>query len=545
MPIMSSLPPLFAAVRRHKGMGAAVVLVAASLTAVLAQTAAPAAAGSAAASAEMHGLDPADMDTTAKACQDFYKYSNGGWMKKNPIPPEYPSWGTFSELAERNREAMHRILEKLAKEKSAAGSDEQKLGDFYTSCMDETAVEAQGAKPLAPELARIDKIQNISDLRSEVARLQTHGVGVLFGFGSQQDRKNSSEVIAGAFQGGLGLPDRDYYTKTDDKSKELRGQFVEHVKKMLTLLGDDAARAGVQAKTVLDELAAQLFRFVVGLRVVVAVGQSQASLEGARDHLARVLAVLLGAEAEEDADSVSLKPRNLGAEVRNVLYLVDPRELRGERLCPLRLDGGLVHAARVEVAKLLLVGARGGLLFRELLQYPMHRLAISLRELGKRPPARVFGRNRVLLHPAAVGVLVEVLARFRRRVHVGGVEPVHFSARRGGSGGGRGGGLREDRGQRRRNEHDRGAHAFVASDSREQGGERAHDRHPPEVPPGRRPGEKESYPSLSRAPVREDHERSSRVRAIGGSRLARISRPPVREANACGREILARREPPI
>jgi predicted metalloendopeptidase len=249
---MSSLSLLSSAVRRHKGIAAAIVLVAASLTAVLAQTAAPAAARSAAAGVERHGLEPADMDTTAKACQDFYKYSNGGWMKKNPIPPEYPSWGTFSELAERNREAMHRILEKLAKEKSAAGSDEQKLGDFYASCMDEAAVEAQGAKPLAPELARIDKIQNISDLRSEVARLQTHGVGVLFGFGSQQDRKNSSEVIAGAFQGGLGLPDRDYYTKTDDKSKELRGQYVEHVKKMLTLLGDDAARAGGEAKTVLD-----------------------------------------------------------------------------------------------------------------------------------------------------------------------------------------------------------------------------------------------------------------------------------------------------
>jgi putative endopeptidase len=247
---MTSRSRLFSAIRRQKGLRAAIIVVTASLTAVFAQTAAP--AGPAAAGAEIHGLDPAAMDTTAKACQDFYKYSDGGWLKKNAIPPEYPSWGTFSELAERNRQAMHTILERLAKEKAAAGSDAQKLGDFYASCMDEAAVEAQGAKPLAPELARIDKIQSLSDLRSEIARLQTHGVGVLFGFGSQQDRKNSSEVIAGAFQGGLGLPDRDYYTKTDDKSKELRAQYVDHVKKMLTLLGDDPAKAGAEAKIVLD-----------------------------------------------------------------------------------------------------------------------------------------------------------------------------------------------------------------------------------------------------------------------------------------------------
>jgi putative endopeptidase len=169
---------------------------------------------------ERHGLDPADMDPTCKPCQDFYKFANGGWLKKNPVPPEYPAWGTFSELAERNREAMRKILERVSKEKAQDGSDEQKLGDFYASCMDEAAIEAQGSRPLAPELERIDKIQNLGDLRAEAARLQTRGVGVLFGFGSQQDRRNSSEVIAGASQGGIALPDRDYYTKTDAKSQE-------------------------------------------------------------------------------------------------------------------------------------------------------------------------------------------------------------------------------------------------------------------------------------------------------------------------------------
>ncbi len=238
-----------------RGFSFSLALIAAGpIGAVLAQSnpaASATPAASAPSSSDGHGLDPADMTLSAKACQDYYQFANGGWLKKNPIPPEYPSWGTFSELAERNRAAMRKILERLAKEKAAPGSEEQKIGDFYTSCMDETAIEAAGAKPLAPELARIEKIQNLSDLRAELASLQTHGVGALFGFGSQQDRKNSSEVIAGAFQGGLGLPDRDYYTKTDDKSKELRAKYVEHVAKMLTLLGDDPDRAAAQAKAVL------------------------------------------------------------------------------------------------------------------------------------------------------------------------------------------------------------------------------------------------------------------------------------------------------
>jgi putative endopeptidase len=237
--------------RRHAGISLTVAAVlAGSLTAALAQTANSTHAKAAAAA--VHGPDPADMDTSANACQLFYQYANGGWLKKNPIPPEYPSWGTFTELAERNRTAMREILEKLAKEKAASGSDEQKLGDYYASCMDEAAVEAQGAKPLSAELERIDKMKNLADLRGEVARLQTRGVGVLFGFGSQQDRKNSSEVIAGVSQGGIALPDRDYYTKTDAKSSDLRVKYTDHVAKMFTLLGDDSARATAEAKTVLD-----------------------------------------------------------------------------------------------------------------------------------------------------------------------------------------------------------------------------------------------------------------------------------------------------
>ena len=198
------------------------------------------------------GLDPSDLDRAAAACQDLYRYADGGWLKKNPIPPEYSSWGTFNELAERNREVLHRILERTAKDRSAKkGSDEQKIGDFYASCMDEAAIEAQGIRPLQPELDRIARIANLQDLQTEVARLQTSGVNALFQFGSEQDRKKSTDVIATAAQGGLGLPDRDYYTKTDDASKKIREQYVAHVVKMFRLLGENAARAAADAATVM------------------------------------------------------------------------------------------------------------------------------------------------------------------------------------------------------------------------------------------------------------------------------------------------------
>lgn len=207
--------------------------------------------GPSAAAAAVHGIDKTDMDASVKPCQDFFGYADGGWVKKNPIPAEYPSWGTFNELAERNREALHKILESLAKEKHPSGSEEQKLGDFYASCMDEKAVEAAGAKLLQPQLDRIEKVHSVKDLEPVVAWLQSRGAQVLFGFGSQQDRKNSSEVIAGAGQGGLGLPDRDYYTKTDEKSKTLRDQYVAHVRKMFELLGDAPEKAEAQSKAVL------------------------------------------------------------------------------------------------------------------------------------------------------------------------------------------------------------------------------------------------------------------------------------------------------
>lgn len=201
---------------------------------------------------QVHGINPADMDTSAKACVDFFHYADGGWIKAHPIPPEYPRWGTFNVLAEENRDKLHGILEALAARKDLVpGSDDRKLADFWGACMDEKAIEAAGAKPIEPELARIAAIKTPAELQAEVARLQSGGVRVLFGFGSEQDRKNSDEVIASLRQGGLGLPDRDYYLNDDARSKQIREKYADHVARMLELLGDGAAQAKAEAATVL------------------------------------------------------------------------------------------------------------------------------------------------------------------------------------------------------------------------------------------------------------------------------------------------------
>ena len=199
-----------------------------------------------------HGLSISDMDLSASACRDFNAYANGGWERKNPIPPDFARWGTFIVLADHNREILRGILEAAGADRAAAaGSDEKKLGDFYAACMDATKVEAEGAQPIAPELDRIAKIRDRRSLDEEVARLHEEGVRAMFGFFSQQDRKDSEQVIATASQGGLGLPDRDYYLKADDKSKTIREKYLAHVRKMLELLGEAPETAAREAKTVM------------------------------------------------------------------------------------------------------------------------------------------------------------------------------------------------------------------------------------------------------------------------------------------------------
>jgi len=197
------------------------------------------------------GFDPANLDKTCRPCDDFYKFAMGGWMKANPIPPEYSSWGTFTQLGDKNQQNLRQILEEAANAKALPGSKEQKIGDFYASCMDATAIDAAATKPIDPELARIAEIENLPDMQAEVERLQSRGVAVLFRFGSNQDAKDSTQVIGGASQGGLGLPEREYYLKQDDKSKLLRGSYGKHVAKMFELLSDPAEKSVAEADTVL------------------------------------------------------------------------------------------------------------------------------------------------------------------------------------------------------------------------------------------------------------------------------------------------------
>src|SRR5260370_3207388 len=227
----------------------ALVMLAAGLILVPGRTAALSQTVSA---AEEHGFDLADLDTTCKPCQDFFNYASGGWIKRNPIQPEYASWGRFNALQNHNQEVLRQILEAAAVSKSGQGSVEQKIGDFYSACMNTDAIEASGIKPIEPELERIAAIGNLAQLQEEVAHLQGQGTRVLFGFGSEQDDKNSQQVIGGTRQGGLGLPDRDYYTKDDDKSKQLRDQYVQHIAKMMELAGDSADKAAAEARTILS-----------------------------------------------------------------------------------------------------------------------------------------------------------------------------------------------------------------------------------------------------------------------------------------------------
>lgn len=199
-----------------------------------------------------HGFDFSNLDRSCKPCEDFNQFANGGWMKNNPIPAAYPSWGSFNILAEKNRDVLHEILEETAKNTGAApGSNEQKVGDFYASCMDTGKIEAAGIQALALELDRIAQIADQRSLQAEIVRLQGSGIRAPFLVDSTQDFKNSTQVIGEIDQRGLGMPDRDYYTKDDAKSKQIREEYVKHVAKMFELMGDDAATAATESKTVM------------------------------------------------------------------------------------------------------------------------------------------------------------------------------------------------------------------------------------------------------------------------------------------------------
>ncbi|HYN82599.1 MAG TPA: M13 family metallopeptidase [Gemmatimonadaceae bacterium] len=197
-------------------------------------------------------LDPVNLDRTANACVDFYQFANGGWIKNNPIPAAYSRWGSFNELEEKNQSELTKILERAAADASANRSAANRmLGTYYSSCMDSTAAEQAGAEPLRPRLARIAAITDRSGVQREIAQLHLEGVNVVFNFGATQDARNSTSVIGGARQAGLGLPDRDYYTKTDQASATIRKNYLEHMGKMFQLAGKTPAEAAADAGRVI------------------------------------------------------------------------------------------------------------------------------------------------------------------------------------------------------------------------------------------------------------------------------------------------------
>jgi endothelin-converting enzyme/putative endopeptidase len=203
------------------------------------------------------GLDVTAMDKSVDPCVDFYSYACGGWQKKNPIPADQSSWSLTAKLQEDNRELLRVILEKAAVPDPHRDPTNQKIGDFYASCMDEKAVDATGAGALKSDLDHIAAVRTKGDLADYLAHSHPEDIGIYFGqaplfrFGSTQDAKNSAEVIAEVDQGGLGLPDRDYYLKDDARSQELRTKYVAHVQKMLELAGENAQEAAAEAQAVM------------------------------------------------------------------------------------------------------------------------------------------------------------------------------------------------------------------------------------------------------------------------------------------------------
>lgn len=200
---------------------------------------------------DIRSFDLNAIDKSVDACTNFYQYACGSWRKENPIPADQSSWGRFDELHQNNQFILKDILEKAAVNTPGRDANTQKIGDFYAACMDENSVEKKGISPIKPELDKINAIKAKSDLPTTLAALHSVGFRSFFQFGSEPDMKDAQMMIAGTDQGGLGLPERDYYFKDDAKSKELRDKYVQHVQNMFELAGDAKDKAAAKAKAVM------------------------------------------------------------------------------------------------------------------------------------------------------------------------------------------------------------------------------------------------------------------------------------------------------
>lgn len=199
------------------------------------------------------GIEIANIDSTVKPTDDFYLFVNGNWIKNNPIPDEESRWGSFNELENKNQAYLKAILEEAAADKNAqAGSNKQKIGTYYSLAMDSVKLNKDGISPLKEELTAIENIKSTDDIAKLTAHYHSSGIGGMFSMYIDQDPKISTEYITQFFQGGLSLPDRDYYTKNDDRSKGIREAFIKHLEKMFQLIGDNAETASKNAKIIMD-----------------------------------------------------------------------------------------------------------------------------------------------------------------------------------------------------------------------------------------------------------------------------------------------------
>ncbi|WP_049629776.1 M13 family metallopeptidase [Cellvibrio sp. pealriver] len=184
------------------------------------------------------GIDLSSMDTSVAPQQDFFRYVNGKWLENTQIPADKARWGSFDALAENAENDVRAMIQSLAATEQPAGSDEQKIADLYKSFMDEVLIEQLGLSPLKPYLARIDQLKNHADLALLWGEWQPYGTGTPIELYIDQDDKNSEQYITGAYQSGLGLPDREYYLKTDAQSVELRGKYQKYIEQLFTLAGE-------------------------------------------------------------------------------------------------------------------------------------------------------------------------------------------------------------------------------------------------------------------------------------------------------------------
>ena len=199
------------------------------------------------------GINPEYIDNSVDPNVNFYDYSNGNWLKSNPVPPEYSRWGSWNEIINKNQEALRKILEDASLNRSASkGSNIQKLGDLYFLAMDTVTIDKEGISPLNEYLAKIDGIRSKEDFQKVFAFLKSLRTGGLFSFFAGQDDKNSQNVIFQLFQSGLGMPDRDYYLKDDDRSKKLRSQYGDFAVKIFELMGNDNFTAMKYAQRIMD-----------------------------------------------------------------------------------------------------------------------------------------------------------------------------------------------------------------------------------------------------------------------------------------------------